>query len=214
MINIVRFFCCGLFSLVLAACAAPAQEAPPAKSAAPELPVKAVAPAAQVSPSPVPAATRVGGVEKPVKLPPLPEQNWKLKSSKLSGPGIPAAGKVISTFTNPKNGAVSTDSCYTLDQIVKRLPTVPFPVVIATSKDAALDESEIDEAFIASAKAIVVTGTHFAIPGPAAAQKKAIAFARKHGQQTVAMFNCGAQNRDWRRCHQSESGNCHLSRIK
>ena len=33
---------------------------------------------------------------------------------------------------------------YTLDQIVKRLPTVPFPVVIATSKDAALDESRRD----------------------------------------------------------------------
>jgi 5-dehydro-2-deoxygluconokinase len=62
-----------------------------------------------------------------------------------------------------------------------------FPLIFYRTDcaDAALHESEIDEAFIASAKAIVVTGTHFAIPDAAAAQKKAISFARRHGRKVV-----------------------------
>jgi 5-dehydro-2-deoxygluconokinase len=62
-----------------------------------------------------------------------------------------------------------------------------FPLIFYRTDcaDAALHESEIDEAFIASAKAIVVTGTHFAIPDAATAQKKAIRFARKHGRKVV-----------------------------
>ncbi|CAN7536680.1 5-dehydro-2-deoxygluconokinase [Bosea sp. LjRoot90] len=62
-----------------------------------------------------------------------------------------------------------------------------FPLIFYRTDcaDAALDESEIDEAFIASAKAVVVTGTHFAIPNAASAQRKAIAFARKHGRKVV-----------------------------
>ena len=39
----------------------------------------------------------------------------------------------------------------------------------------ALDEDDIDPAFIRSARAIVVTGTHFSKPKPDAAQRKAIA---------------------------------------
>ncbi|WP_100963651.1 5-dehydro-2-deoxygluconokinase [Bosea sp. FBZP-16] len=62
-----------------------------------------------------------------------------------------------------------------------------FPLIFYRTDcaDAALDESEIDEAFIASAKAVVVTGTHFAIPNAAKAQRKAIALARKHGRKVV-----------------------------
>jgi 5-dehydro-2-deoxygluconokinase len=62
-----------------------------------------------------------------------------------------------------------------------------FPLIFYRTDcaDAALDESEIDEAFVASAKAVVVTGTHFAIPNAAKAQKKAIALARKHGRKVV-----------------------------
>ena len=40
--------------------------------------------------------------------------------------------------------------------------------------DMALEEGDIDEAFIASARAIVVTGTHFARPNTEAAQRKAM----------------------------------------
>lgn len=62
-----------------------------------------------------------------------------------------------------------------------------FPLIFYRTDcaDAALDEREIDEDFIASAKAVVVTGTHFAIPNAATAQKKAIALARKHGRKVV-----------------------------
>ena len=62
-----------------------------------------------------------------------------------------------------------------------------FPLIFYRTDcaDAALEESDIDEAFIASAKSIVVTGTHFSRPNTAAAQKKAIAFAKKHGRKVV-----------------------------
>ncbi|RXT55351.1 5-dehydro-2-deoxygluconokinase [Bosea sp. Tri-44] len=62
-----------------------------------------------------------------------------------------------------------------------------FPLIFYRTDcaDAALDESEIDEAFIASARAVVVTGTHFAIPNAAKAQRNAIAIARKHGRKVV-----------------------------
>lgn len=62
-----------------------------------------------------------------------------------------------------------------------------FPLIFYRTDcaDAALDDSEIDEAFIASARAVVVTGTHFAIANAAKAQRKAIALARKHGRKVV-----------------------------
>ena len=55
----------------------------------------------------------------------------------------------------------------------------------ADCADMALDESDIDEAFVAKARAIVVTGTHFSKAPAAAAQAKAIALARKHGGRVV-----------------------------
>ncbi|MGN6685828.1 MAG: bifunctional 5-dehydro-2-deoxygluconokinase/5-dehydro-2-deoxyphosphogluconate aldolase [Devosia sp.] len=51
--------------------------------------------------------------------------------------------------------------------------------------DMALAEDDIDEAFIASARAIVVTGTHFSTANAAAAQRKAIRLARAHGLRVV-----------------------------
>ncbi|HYC25308.1 MAG TPA: 5-dehydro-2-deoxygluconokinase [Roseiarcus sp.] len=62
-----------------------------------------------------------------------------------------------------------------------------FPLIFYRDNcaDGALDESDIDEAFIASAKAIVVTGTHFARANSAAAQNLAIAHAKKHGRKVV-----------------------------
>ena len=51
--------------------------------------------------------------------------------------------------------------------------------------DMALSEDNIDEAFIASAGAIVVTGTHFSKPHSDAAQRKAIRIAKAHGRKVV-----------------------------
>ncbi len=62
-----------------------------------------------------------------------------------------------------------------------------FPLIFYRENcaDGALDESDIDEAYVASAKAIVVTGTHFSRPNTAAAQKLAIAYAQKHGRRVA-----------------------------
>ena len=62
-----------------------------------------------------------------------------------------------------------------------------FPLIFYRDNcaDSALDESDIDEKFVASAKAIVVTGTHFARRDNAAAQNLAIAHARKHGRKVA-----------------------------
>jgi len=51
--------------------------------------------------------------------------------------------------------------------------------------DMALSESDIDEAFVASARAIVVTGTHFSRENSAAAQRKAIRIAKQNGSKVV-----------------------------
>jgi 5-dehydro-2-deoxygluconokinase len=62
-----------------------------------------------------------------------------------------------------------------------------FPLIFYRDNcaDMALCEDDVDEAFIASAGAIVVTGTHFAQPGTAAAQHKAIRIARANGRKVI-----------------------------
>jgi 5-dehydro-2-deoxygluconokinase len=51
--------------------------------------------------------------------------------------------------------------------------------------DMALSEEDIDEAFIASAGAVVVTGTHFSRPNSDAAQRKAIRIAKANGRKVA-----------------------------
>ncbi|MET0605721.1 MAG: 5-dehydro-2-deoxygluconokinase [Beijerinckiaceae bacterium] len=51
--------------------------------------------------------------------------------------------------------------------------------------DMALEESDIDEAFIASSRAVLVTGTHFSKPNTEAAQLKAMRLARQHGGEVL-----------------------------
>jgi len=55
----------------------------------------------------------------------------------------------------------------------------------ADCADMALGEEDIEEAYLASARAIVVTGTHFSRPNSDAAQRKAIRIARAHGRKVV-----------------------------
>jgi 5-dehydro-2-deoxygluconokinase len=55
----------------------------------------------------------------------------------------------------------------------------------ADCADMALCEDDISEEFIASARAICVTGTHFSTPTVAAAQRKAIRIAKAHGRKVV-----------------------------
>jgi 5-dehydro-2-deoxygluconokinase len=51
--------------------------------------------------------------------------------------------------------------------------------------DMALAEEDIDEAFIASAGAVVVTGTHLSRPNSEAAQRKAMRIAKRHGRKVA-----------------------------
>ena len=62
-----------------------------------------------------------------------------------------------------------------------------FPLIFYRDNcaDGALDETDVDEAYVAQARAIVVTGTHFAKSHTAAAQKLAIRHARAHGRRVV-----------------------------
>jgi 5-dehydro-2-deoxygluconokinase len=62
-----------------------------------------------------------------------------------------------------------------------------FPLIFYRENcaDGALGEDDIDPAFIASARAVLVTGTHFSRPGTDAAQRKAMHLARAAGRKVV-----------------------------
>src|SRR5690606_32999009 len=62
-----------------------------------------------------------------------------------------------------------------------------FPLIFYRDNcaDAALDEGNVDEEFICSAKAVLVTGTHFAQPNSDAAQRKAMRIAKANGARVV-----------------------------
>jgi 5-dehydro-2-deoxygluconokinase len=62
-----------------------------------------------------------------------------------------------------------------------------FPLIFYRDNcaDSALEPGDVDESYIARAKAIVVTGTHFATANTAAAQKLAIQYAKKHFRKVI-----------------------------
>jgi 5-dehydro-2-deoxygluconokinase len=62
-----------------------------------------------------------------------------------------------------------------------------FPLIFYRDNcaDGALDESDIDPNYIESAKAVLVSGTHFSRPHNAAAQLKAMRIARAAGRKVV-----------------------------
>ncbi|NGM46640.1 5-dehydro-2-deoxygluconokinase [Rhodobacter sp. SGA-6-6] len=62
-----------------------------------------------------------------------------------------------------------------------------FPLIFYRENcaDMALCEGDIDEGFIAEARAVVATGTHLSHPRTEAAVLKALTLARKHGAQTA-----------------------------
>ena len=68
---------------------------------------------------------------------------------------------------------------------IKDRDTFPLIFYRENCADMAIDETDIDENFIASSRALAITGTHFSTPRVHAASSKALAFARKHGVRTV-----------------------------
>ena len=62
-----------------------------------------------------------------------------------------------------------------------------FPLIFYRENcaDMALEESDIDEAFIASSRALLITGTHFSTDKVNRASCRALDYARKHAVRTV-----------------------------
>jgi 5-dehydro-2-deoxygluconokinase len=62
-----------------------------------------------------------------------------------------------------------------------------FPLIFYRDNcaDMALTESDVDEALVAGAAALVVTGTHFSRPGTDAAQRKAMRIAKANDRKVV-----------------------------
>lgn len=63
--------------------------------------------------------------------------------------------------------------------------TFPLLFYRENCADMALAPEDVDEAFIARAKAVLVTGTHFSKPNTDAAQEKAMALAREKGRKVI-----------------------------
>ena len=62
-----------------------------------------------------------------------------------------------------------------------------FPLIFYRTDcaDSAICEDDINEEFIASAKAVLVSGTHFSMSAPDAAQRKAIRIAKQNGRKVA-----------------------------
>ncbi|MCO7614057.1 5-dehydro-2-deoxygluconokinase [Pseudomonas chlororaphis] len=67
-----------------------------------------------------------------------------------------------------------------------------FPLVFYRENcaDMALCAADIDEAFIASSKALLITGTHFSTDGVYRASLQALDYAEKHGVRRVLDIDC------------------------
>ena len=62
-----------------------------------------------------------------------------------------------------------------------------FPLIFYRDNcaDSALNEADVDEAFVKSSSAVLVTGTHFAKPHTDAAQRKAMLIAKANGGKVI-----------------------------
>ncbi|HEX7817187.1 bifunctional 5-dehydro-2-deoxygluconokinase/5-dehydro-2-deoxyphosphogluconate aldolase [Dyella sp.] len=68
---------------------------------------------------------------------------------------------------------------------IKDRDTFPLIFYRENCADMGIQESDIDESFIASARALAITGTHFSTPSVHAASTLALRHARRHGVKTV-----------------------------
>jgi 5-dehydro-2-deoxygluconokinase len=68
---------------------------------------------------------------------------------------------------------------------VRDAQTFPLIFYRENCADSALCPDDIDAEFVAAARAILITGTHFSIPAAALAQRKAIEAARAHGRRVI-----------------------------
>jgi 5-dehydro-2-deoxygluconokinase len=114
-----------------------------------------------------------------------------LKSALISRVGNEPMGRfVIEQLTREgvEAGGVRTDPQRLTSLVLLSVrDEESFPLIFYRDNcaDSALCEDDIDEAFVASARAILITGTHFAMPGAAKAQRKAVHIARANGRKVI-----------------------------
>jgi 5-dehydro-2-deoxygluconokinase len=68
---------------------------------------------------------------------------------------------------------------------IKDRDTFPLVFYRENCADMALREEDVDEGFVASSKALLITGTHFSTEGVYKASSRALDFAEKHGVKRV-----------------------------
>ena len=68
---------------------------------------------------------------------------------------------------------------------VRDAETFPLIFYRENCADAALSPADIDASLIASARAVLVTGTHFSLPAGAEAQSAAVRIAKAHGRRVI-----------------------------
>ncbi|MBM6594739.1 bifunctional 5-dehydro-2-deoxygluconokinase/5-dehydro-2-deoxyphosphogluconate aldolase [Microvirga pudoricolor] len=114
-----------------------------------------------------------------------------LKSGVITRVGDEAMGRFIREQMEREGvstqGIVTDEARLTALVILGVRDEDSFPLIFYRDNcaDMALDEGDVDESFVASAAAVVVTGTHFSRENTAAAQKKAIRIAKAHGRRVV-----------------------------
>lgn len=114
-----------------------------------------------------------------------------LKSAMLSRVGDEQMGRFL-LETLEKEGCdisqVKTDPQRLTGMVllgIKDRDTFPLLFYRENCADMALCEDDIDEAFIAGSKSLLITGTHLSTEKVNAASRKALGFARKHNVRTV-----------------------------
>lgn len=114
-----------------------------------------------------------------------------LKTALLSRVGSEAMGRFV--IEQLAREGVATQYVHTDAQRLTSLVLLSvrdqesFPLIFYRDNcaDSALCEDDIDESFVACARAILVTGTHFSIEAAARAQRKAMKIAKDHGNRVV-----------------------------
>ncbi|MCB1500937.1 MAG: 5-dehydro-2-deoxygluconokinase [Bauldia sp.] len=114
-----------------------------------------------------------------------------LKAALISGVGDEQMGRFILEQLR-REGVATTGMKIDPERLtalvllsVENDTTFPLLFVRENCADMALTEDDIDPALIASARAVVVTGTHFSRPNTDAAQRKAMRAARAAGRKVV-----------------------------
>jgi 5-dehydro-2-deoxygluconokinase len=114
-----------------------------------------------------------------------------LKSALITGVGDEHMGRFIKAQAAAEGVDISnvkTDSTRLTSLVILGIRdqhTFPLIFYRENCADAGLTEDDIDEAFIAKARAVLVSGTHFSKPNLNAMSKKAMRLARKHSGRVV-----------------------------